>query len=232
MWTLLSNRDDWKPHKQQLMDRLKMTRRPFDNGIKELKEAGFLSITKTNGSSGHYDYDWDIKEVGSVLETSNDNGKNEESDRTKPENSNAAPKEVTGNTNYPISLLFRMDFDFFVAESPLNNISDQDRTTLFNLAGRLNHQIKESYPDNAEKETGRMMKIALIKAIHKQPNPIGYIISTVDGWIKRNLLSMDDLERDQQERSGSELYDVLRMHDIGDDYINSLDENSIDWNMM
>ncbi|KRM62436.1 hypothetical protein FC26_GL002009 [Paucilactobacillus vaccinostercus DSM 20634] len=235
MWTLLSNRDDWKPHSQQLMARLNMSRKPFDKAIKELKEYGLLSITKTNGNKGHYDYDWDIKEVSSSLaQTSTNSSKNEESTEVEPQRS--ISDTANGNaTIYTISSLFRIDFDYFISESPLCDMSDQDRTALFNLAGRLNHEIKihgYQYSGSTEKETSRMMKVAFIKSIHKQPNPIGYIISTVDGWIKSDLLSMDDLERDQLERSDSELYDVLKMHDIGEDYIGILDDNGVDWDMM
>lgn len=237
MWALLRNRDDWKPHRTELMTRLKMTRKPFDKSLKELKEAGYLDIVRIQGERGHYDYDWNIREIASTVKKLDNQSIDNDEASTQPESQSLTdvPKGDTGNTNYPISLVFRIDFDYFIADSPLSGISERDRTTLFVLAGRLNHEMIErgcSYPDGTEKETSRMMKVAVIRSIKKQPNPIGYIVSTVNNWIQNDMVDMTDLENQQETKTGKKLSDILGMRDASEDYIYQLDNNDIEWDLL
>lgn len=219
--TLLLNRDDWQPYKAELASRIGIGEKPFDKALKELKEFGYVNIKRNRGNVGRYSYNWKVREVSDLAPVF--------------ESPSAVSEPLPSHSEQEnlLSQAFRLDLKLFIDYSPLYEfIDEQSRKALLKLANRLYKAIDESgssYEDT-EKETSRMMKIALIRAVHKQPNPIGYVVSTIDSWIKNGLLTTDDLEKDQQDRTGKTMADVLGLHDSGDDYI--LDLDNFDWNML
>jgi len=218
LWLMLTNKDDWRFNQDNLLKRSGLKRTAFTNARKELERAGYLEI-KERRVNGHFDNEWIVRDLTGNEVTSNQL---------------PVQSDYTGDDTKLLSQSFMPDIRVFMMDSPFEDMSQQDEQTLLKLAGRLYRNIDKSGSgyEGTEKETSRMMKIALIRAVHKQPNSIGYVVSTVDSWIKKSLLTTDDLERDQQNRTGKTMADVLGLHNSGDDYLYMIDEDEIDWNML
>lgn len=204
---MLSNKQGWKFNQNNLIKRTKFTPARYRKAVKELKRKEYLSIVKKRASTGN----------GFINEYY-------VTDKTKT----STEESADGGMVFELSPSLQSDLTSFVSSSPYISLGGSGVQELFNISGKYEHASNEQRGYDI-KDISRVIKVALIKSVHKKPNPVKYFSNVIDDWISKQLFTLDDINSNQLSNNGSSIYDTLGFHDeefLEDD----LDNNSYDWN--
>ncbi|WP_057804387.1 helix-turn-helix domain-containing protein [Pediococcus stilesii] len=206
---LLSNQDNWKFNRKEIMKRSGLSKTYYNNAINELKEKGYLSIKTIKVGKGA-DSEWTINE-------------------TPVKSSDTGSTDGGGGMVFELSPLLQSDLTSFIEASPYISLGGSGVQELFNISGKYEHASNEQRGYDT-KDISRIIKVALIKSVHKKPNPVKYFSNVIDDWISKQLFTLDDINSNQLSNNGSSIYDTLGFHDEEEFLEDDLDNNSYVWN--
>lgn len=207
---MLSNKQGWKFNQNDLIKRTKFTPARYRKAVKGLKKKEYLSIVKKRASIGN----------GFI---------NEYYVTDKTKTSADEPADGGSEKVFGLSPLLQSDLTSFVSSSPYFSFGGSEVQELFNISGKYEHASNEQRGYET-KDISRVIKVALIKSVHKKPNPVKYFSNVIDDWISKQLFTLDDINSNQLSNNGSSIYDTLGFHDEEEVLEDDLDNNSYDWN--
>lgn len=205
---MLSNKQGWKFNRNDLMARTGFKDKRYRKAVRGLKDKGYLSITLKH-ENGIATYEYYVTDKTKTL--------------------TEEPEDGGSEMVFELSPLLQSDLTSFVSSSPYFSLGGSEIQELINISGKYEHASNEQRGYDI-KDISRVIKVALIKSVHKKPNPVKYFSNVIDDWISKQLFTLDDINSNQLSNNGSSIYDALGFHDEEEFLEDDLDNNSYDWN--